>query len=119
MFQFVQILGGLIVVIFIITLAFISGSMITLLFIDKKVIKNIRKPKNNVHFYVARDKNGSLYLYLCKPVRDEFLFLSSRKKSGRCMGSDSDLKMYGLNENDYKDLKWEDEPLEVFVNIEG
>lgn len=80
----------------------------------------IKEPMNvnRVHFYVARDKNGRLYLYLCKPIRDEFLFLSSRKKSGRCMGSDSDLKMYGLNEKDYKDLKWEDEPLEVFVNME-
>ena len=25
---------------------------------------------------------------------------------------------FGLNENDYKDLKWEDEPVEVFVNME-
>ena len=24
----------------------------------------------------------------------------------------------GLNENDYANLKWEDEPLEVFVNME-
>ena len=25
---------------------------------------------------------------------------------------------FGLNENDYKYLKWEDEPVEVFVNME-
>ena len=25
--------------------------------------------KNNVHFYVARDENGLLWLYLCKPIR--------------------------------------------------
>ena len=24
---------------------------------------------------------------------------------------------YGLNPNDFKDLKWEDEPVEVFVNM--
>ena len=76
------------------------------------------EPVNKVHFYVARDKTGRLYLYLCKPIRKEFLFLSCHKKGGRCLGFDGDLEMYGLNENDYKDLKWEDEPLEVFVNME-
>ena len=78
----------------------------------------MEEPANKVHFYVARDKNGRLYLYLCKPIRNEFLFLSCHKKRGRCLGRDSELAMYGLNENDYKDLKWEDEPLEVFVNME-
>ena len=34
------------------------------------------------------------------------------------MGCDSQFKWYGLNENDYKDLKWEDEPIEVFLNLE-
>ena len=28
------------------------------------------------------------------------------------------LKSFGLNEDDYANLKWEDEPLEVFVNME-
>ena len=78
----------------------------------------LEEPVNKVHFYVARDKNGRLYLYLCKPIRNESLFLSCHKKRGKCLGRDSDLKMFGLNENDYKDLKWEDEPLEVFVNME-
>ena len=36
----------------------------------------------------------------------------------KMLGRDGDLEMYGLNENDYKDLKWEDEPLEVFVTME-
>ena len=98
--------------------AFILGAISMFMMVCIGYAAKQEEPKNRVRFYVARDKNGRLYLYLCKPVRDEFLFLSSRKKSGRCMGSDSDLKMYGLNENDYKDLKWEDEPLEVFVNIE-
>ena len=64
----------------------------------------LEEPVNKVHFYVARDKNGRLYLYLCKPIRNEFLFLSCHKKRGRCLGRDSELAMYGLNENDYKDL---------------
>ena len=75
------------------------------------------EPVNRVRFYVARDESGILWLYMCKPIRNEALFVSCHEKGGGCMGSDSDLKMYGLNENDYKDLKWEDEPLEVFINM--
>ena len=78
----------------------------------------MEEPANKVHFYVAREKNGALRLYMGKPIRCEGIFISCREKGGRCLGRDGDLKIYGLNENDYKDLKWEDEPLEVFVNME-
>ena len=71
-----------------------------------------------VHFYVARETDGALRLYMGKPIRCEGIFVSCREKGGRCLGRDGDLEMYGLNENDYKDLKWEDEPLEVFVTME-
>ena len=54
----------------------------------------LEEPVNKVHFYVARDKNGRLYLYLCKPIRNEFLFLSCHKKRGRCLGRDNELAMY-------------------------
>ena len=70
-----------------------------------------------VHFYVARETDGALRLYMGKPIRCEGIFVSCREKGGRCLGRDGDLEMYGLNENDYKDLKWEDEPLEVCVNM--
>ena len=72
------------------------------------------KPKNNVHFYVARDKNGRLFLYLSKPFRrgDEF-FSNERGNIMLC-----DIKCFGLNPDDVKDLKWEDEPVEVFLNLD-
>ena len=72
------------------------------------------KPKNNVHFYVARDKNGRLFLYLSKPFRRGDEFFSN--EHGNIMLHD--LKNFGLNPDDFKDLKWEDEPVEVFVNME-
>lgn len=72
------------------------------------------KPKNNVHFYVARDKNGRLFLYLSKPFRRGDEFFSNER--GNIMLRD--LKCFGLNPDDFKDLKWEDEPVEVFVNME-
>ena len=78
----------------------------------------MEEPVNKVHFYVAREKNRALRLYMGKPIRCEGIFVSFREKGGKCLGRDGDLKMYGLNENDYKDLKWEDEPLEVFINME-
>lgn len=99
-------------------IAFILGAISMFVMFCMVHAVKLEEPVNKVHFYVARDKNGRLYLYLCKPIRTEPLFLSCHKKRGRCLGRDSELEMYGLNENDYKDLKWEDEPLEVFVNME-
>ncbi len=72
------------------------------------------KPKNNVHFYVARDKNRRLFLYLSKPFRRGDEFFSN--EHGNIMLHD--LKCFGLNPDDFKDLKWEDEPVEVFLNLD-
>ena len=72
------------------------------------------KPKNNVHFYVARDKNGRLFLYLSKPFRRGDEFFSN--EHGNIMLHD--LKNFGLNPDDFKYLKWEDEPVEVFLNLD-
>lgn len=59
------------------------------------------------------------FTFICaSQLETSSIFSLVIKKGGRCMASYSELAMYGLNENDYKDLKWEDEPLEVFVNME-
>ena len=73
--------------------------------------------KNKVHFYVARNKNGELWLYIGKPKRgyDTFFFCSS--DAVMYLGHGDTLKMYGLNEHDYDSLKWEDKPVEVFLNM--
>lgn len=75
------------------------------------LIKN--KLGNRVHFYVARDKNGTLWLYMNKPVRYDNEF---RSKANVCL-TNQEAQHFSLNKNDYANLKWEDEPLEVFVNI--
>lgn len=74
------------------------------------------KPKNNVHFYVARDKSGYLYLHIGKPFRDRLEFSNNSKIYYHLHGYS--FKCFGLNPDDFKDLKWEDEPVEVFVNME-
>lgn len=81
----------------------------------KKAIKSIN-PKNTVHFYVARDKDGELWLYIGKPIRELYVF--NNGKHSITLVSSEDFSQYGLNERDYDYLKWEDEPVEVFLNME-
>ena len=101
-------------IIYIIISSFIASSFITLLFIDKKIIKNISKPKNNVHFYVARDKDGSLWLHIGKPIRSEAVFESEVNIDL----THRNFYSLDLNKNDYDSLRWEDEPVEVFLNLD-
>lgn len=75
-----------------------------------------KEPRNKVHFYVARDMNGSLFIYFGKPYRDGSIFKVS--KSQLIFYTGSNLSRFGLNEKDYANLKWEDEPVEVFLNLE-
>lgn len=76
------------------------------------------EPTNRARFYVARDKTGELWLYMGKPIRIDDQFSHYPSEGINALACDSSLKIYGLNENDYANLKWEDEPLEVFVNME-
>lgn len=82
------------------------------------ILSNFSKiGKNKVHFYVARDMNGRLYIYLSKPHRGEVEFRGDVDENIFVLGSN--LKSFGLNEKDYTKLKWEDEPVEVFINMEN
>ena len=76
-----------------------------------------KKPKNKVHFYVARDMNGKLWLYIGKPFRGAIEFYDEPDK-GVIMLYPYNFDCFGLNKNDYVNLKWEDEPIEVFLNME-
>ena len=79
--------------------------------------RKIRGMRNKVHFYVARDKNGELWLYIGKPIRGDDIFYIDISKGSMGITCHK-FKLFGLNENDYANLKWEDEPVEVFVNTE-
>ena len=71
---------------------------------------------NNVPFYVARDECGMLWLYMGKPVRKSTEFVSC--PHGKLITDGDDFSIYGLNVRDFLCLKWEDEPVEVFINLE-
>lgn len=71
---------------------------------------------NNVHFYVTRDKNGELTIWLGRPYRGLERWV--RVEYSIEIGNENDFFIYGLNKHDYTNLKWEDEPVEVFLNME-
>lgn len=68
-------------------------------------------PTNKVHFYVARDKDGELNLYFTKPIRDGDKFTAKPISNASFIGDKS-------KDYDLANLKWEDEPVEVFINME-
>lgn len=104
--------------IFIIISAFITGSFTFLLFIYKKVIKKINESKNHVHFYVARNANYRLILFLGKPLKRVDCGYYKSCGHSVSIATQEYFESFGLNINDFKYLSWEDEPVEVFINIE-
>ena len=79
-----------------------------------KLIKT--KPRNRVHFYVARDQNESLWLYIGKPRLGTITYCPTVKCE--IIGGIFVFPVFGLDENDYANLKFGDEPVEVFLNME-
>lgn len=96
-----------------VTLAFIL-----LDFVADKVKNTSSKKINRVKFYVARDKNGLLYLYIGNPERAYSCFLANCVACVCLLEKEYDFKKFGLKADDFKNHKWEDEPVEVFVNME-
>lgn len=102
-------------------ITFILGAMFMLatlciVAISKDKEPRNKEPRNNVHFYVARNKDRKLFLYLGKPIRYATMFCGSVDEGVYIM-THNYFKNFGLNENDYDNLKWEDEPVEVFINM--
>lgn len=83
-----------------------------------KIRKLSENHKNNVHFYVVRFKyNNFLYLYLGKPSRYTCVFSVGDK--GSIVAREENFTNFGLNSKDFENLKFEDEPVEVFLNLEN
>lgn len=95
----------------------VTLAVIILDFVTDKVRSKFSKNINRVHFYVARDMDGLLWLYIGKPYRGRNKFFGDLEK-GSCTICCNDFEIFGINGNDYKNLHWEDGPVEVFVNME-
>ena len=98
--------------IFLFVILFVYGFAVILM--GCVALKN-KKSKNKVHFYVARDKNGDLWLYIGKPVRGRTNFYADSLNRVFCLTYNID--HFGLKYEDFDYLKWEDEPVEVFLNL--
>lgn len=63
-------------------------------------------------FYLARDKNGSLFLYKGKPIRNNcYWYIDS-------IGVDSTTDFINLDSDLFPNIKWEDkEPTKVELTI--
>lgn len=92
-------------------------AVIILDFVADKVKSTSPKNINRVKFYAARDMDGGLYVYFGKPERRKSCFITYGVTSN-FMANEDNFKDIGLNPDDFKDLKWEDEPVEVFLNME-
>lgn len=98
-------------------LALMGLIIIIIIVFDCVYMTRRTKPKNKAHFYVARDPDGSLWLNLGKPFRKRDGFSARIPDSWIRLSNKGTFKYFGLNEKDYINLKWEDEPVEVFINM--
>lgn len=96
-------------------ITFILGAMFMFTTFCIAAMCKTQKPKNKVHFYVARDKNGELFLYMSKPFRGIDRF--HEYQNGCIITGDNNFYNFDLNKNDFDNLKWEDKPVEVFLNL--
>ena len=99
-------------------IGFIVGAVLMLVALSIAAMGKDDETRNKVHFYVARDKNESLWLYLGKPIRKDSIFSVAYGTYGSCVINKCFFKDFGLNENDFDNLKWGDEPVEVFIKME-
>ena len=94
----------------------VTLALIVLGSVTDKVKNTSSKKRNRIKFYVARVEGGKLCLFIGKPIRYNHGFTSSI--NGGLLALEEDFSKYGLDANDYANLRWEDEPVEVFINIE-
>lgn len=94
---------------------FIVAFVVVLLYEYRIRLMRKEPNKNKVHFYVARDKSGALWLYFNKPFRYNGGFFGGVINVPLTLHR---INRLGLNKDDYANLKWEDEPVEVFINMD-
>ena len=97
-------------------ISFVIGAVLMFVALAIAAMGKDDEPRNKVRFYVARDMDGELWLYMGKPVRGDAEFYSDEPYN--YVEFSGSIELFGLNENDYANLKWEDEPVEVFLNLE-
>lgn len=101
-------------------ISFVIGAVIMLVALAIAAMGKDNEPRNKVRFYVAREQDNNydnLWLYIGYPKREEGSWEDVDCKALRILPSQAFYR-YGIDSNDFKDLKYEDEPVEVFINLE-
>ena len=80
-------------------------------------LRKLENKVNKVHFYVTRDKDGDLTIWMGKPKRALSYGMWYGNNKVAYITSNKGLPLYGLNPKDFDNLKWEDEPVEVFLKL--
>lgn len=117
--KFTKRIGGLnMYEIYISIILFLIGAFTMFIYIA--ISASLKEEKSNkVHFYVARDKDKILCLYLEKPIKDEDCGIYLPCKKGNIITDISRFKDFNLNPNDFINLSFDDNPVEVFLNLEN
>ena len=84
-------------------ISFVIGAVLMLVALAIAAMGKDYEPRNKVRFYVTCETN-----YRGEIIRTLWLGKPYYTKD----------KRFGVNEDEYANLKWEDEPVEVFLNME-
>ena len=96
------------IVLILILIGFVLAIIVMLVY-EFKLIRKI----NKIHFYVTRDKNGVLCLWLNKPYRGLEMWVNV--DNSHVLAINDDFKLFNFNVENYNNLTFEDDPLEVYL----
>lgn len=77
-----------------------------------------RNSHNDVHFYVTRDIDRRLELWIGKPIRIYGKYWGHKYEDAvSIITNERFINNFNLNRSDFDNLTYDDEPLEVFLNL--
>ena len=99
-------------------LSFLAGMFFAVI-MDTYIFKYFkRNSHNDVHFYVTRDATGTLELWIGKPKRIYGKYWGHEQGNAvSLLTNERYINDFNLNISDFDNLKWEDEPIEVFLKL--
>ena len=102
-------------------IAFIIGAVFMLAMLSIAAMGKVKEPRNKVRFFVTKDSDYYYrkppILWIGLPKRGEHAWCQDKNVAPLAINKES-FKNFGINIDDYKNLRWEDEPVEVFINLE-
>ena len=102
-------------------ISFVIGAVFMLAILSIAAMGKDKEPRNKVRFFVTKDPD---YYYRNRPIlwiglprRGEHAWCQDKMSRPLAINEES-FKNFGINIDDYKNLRWEDKPVEVFINLE-